>query len=633
MPQVVNLLDDTTANQIAAGEVIERPSSVVKELVENSLDAGATRIEVELEEGGKRRIRVRDNGCGMGREDAILALQRHATSKIASADDLFSIRTLGFRGEALPSIASVSDFTLLTKQPEDDTATKVVVSGGEIVRVEDAAGPDGTTITVDNIFFNTPARLKFMKTTQTELNQTTELLHRLILAYNRVAFRLTHDGYEILAYPGSNDPRVAVAAVWGRDAAKEMVPLTYTSPTLSVAGFVSKPSLTKATRSAQVMFVNGRYVRSRTMTHAFDAAFKQLMTTDRHAVVALFLTIAPELVDVNVHPTKIEVRFSREGDVYSAVHRAVQNALMTGGLMPDVQVQSSLPMTSLSTAPINIVKGEALPPKVALSSFGQSDVKLPETSPVFPISDGGIPSVGESGTISFDDPTSNTGYPQVGDPTPNHPITDSAYVGFDGYRIGRLRVLGQSRNTYIVAETEDALLLIDQHIAHERVLYEQMMNGATERAERWGVVAQHLALPQTIHFGMREAKVAGERLDALAKAGFLLEPFGGETFFVRAVPAVIADKAYLEVLREIVEEMTAESLARRLVVPHETAIIMASCKMAVKKGDPLTMDEMTRLLSDLAAMRNPFTCPHGRPILLSLAHREMDRKFHRIGPH
>ncbi|MDX1932036.1 MAG: DNA mismatch repair endonuclease MutL [Capsulimonadales bacterium] len=628
MPQIVNLLDDSTANRIAAGEVIERPSSVVKELVENSLDAGATRIEVELEEGGKRRIRVRDNGCGMVREDAVLCLQRHATSKIRSADDLFAIRTLGFRGEALPSIASVSDFHLVTKPAEEETATEIRVSGGEMVRVEDAAGPDGTTITIENLFFNTPARLKFMKTAQTELNQTTDLLHRLILAYHQVAFRLVHDGYEVLSYPGSHDPRVAVAAVWGRDAVREMVPLNYVSTSLSVTGFVSKPSLTRATRSAQAMFVNGRFVRSRTMTHAFDSAFKQLMTGDRFPVVALFLSIAPELVDVNVHPTKIEVRFSREGDVYSAVHQAVRNAMLTGGLMPEVRVEASLSAETApaGTAPIDIVRGSALPPKTALSSFGRSEVMLPTTAVV----ESGDGTGADAGAMV------PTGQPEIvfseGDPSVRPP-SDDGYIGFDGYRIGRLRVIGQSRNTYIVAETEDAILLIDQHIAHERVLYEQMMNGATEQAARWGVVAQRLVLPQTVEFAAREAKIVAERRSALERAGFLLEPFGGGTFVLRAVPAAVADRGPENILREIIEEMTAESVARRLPVPQETAIIMASCKMAVKKGDPLTMEEMTRLLTDLAAMRNPFTCPHGRPILLALTHREMDRKFHRIGPH
>lgn len=648
IPTAVRLLDENTANRIAAGEVIERPSSVVKELVENAIDAGATRIEVELEEGGKRGIVVRDNGCGMGREDAVLSLQRHATSKITSADDLFSIRTLGFRGEALPSIASVSDFCIVTKRPQDEVATEVIVRGGEVVSVSDAGAPDGTTITVENLFFNTPARLKFLKTTQTELNHAVELMQRLMLAYHHINFRLQNDGYEMVAYPGATDPRHALVSVWGREAAREMVPLRYESPTLTVRGFVSKPSMSRATRSAQVTFVNGRYVRSRTVTHAFDAAFSRLMTTERHPVMALFIEIAPELVDVNVHPTKIEVRFTRDGDVYAAVHRAVENALLTGGLVPEVATQTSLSTPPTSLAPTPNLWGETvapvtghLPPKAALSSFGQTEVVLdpllsPNPSP--PPSEwgrGGEPENHQSLPELLPPPS-------VRDEQREGPDTHevggggealSSYIGFDGYRIGRLRVLGQSRNTYIIAETDDAILFIDQHVAHERVLYEQMMNGATEKASRWGVVAQHLALPQTVEYGAREARVVSERLEALAKAGFLLEPFGGTTFVVRAVPAVIAQNNYLGALQEIVEDLTETSVARRLLVPHESALIMASCKMAVKKGDPLTMEEMTRLLSDLAAMRNPFTCPHGRPILIALTHREMDRKFHRIGPH
>jgi DNA mismatch repair protein MutL len=649
VPSVVNLLDENTANRIAAGEVIERPSSVVKELVENSLDAGATRIEVELEEGGKRRILVRDNGSGMGREDAVLSLQRHATSKIQSADDLFSIHTLGFRGEALPSIASVSDFHLITKRPSDDIASEIIARGGDLIAVQDNGALDGTTITVENLFFNTPARLKFLKATQTELNQAVDLIHRLMLAYHNISFRLVHDGYEMISYPGASDPRHAVAAVWGRDTARDMVPIRYDSPAISVRGFVSKPSLSKATRSSQATFVNGRFVRSRTVTHAFDSAFKNLMTTDRHPVLALFVEIAPELVDVNVHPAKTEVRFTRDGDVYGAVHKAVENALLTGGLIPEVTVQASLPLRSEERG--------SLPPRAALSSWGKSEVELPTFSHSLEPALTPFPSLASERGESINSTASAThlDMSEAADVLPlDSPLslaregkggesllleqgvradTEPSYIGFDGHRIGRLRVLAQSRNTYIVAETDDALLLIDQHIAHERVLYEQMMNGAEGRARDWGVVAQHLALPQTLELSPGDARVAGERLSALERAGFLLEPFGGETFMVRAVPAVIAHKDYLGTLREIIDDMASVSSQRRLLVPHESAVIMASCKMAVKKGDPLTMDEMTKLLSDLAKMQNPFTCPHGRPILLALPHREMDRKFHRIGPH
>jgi DNA mismatch repair protein MutL len=635
---IIALLDDTTANRIAAGEVVERPSSVVKELVENSIDAGANRIEIELEEGGKRKIIIRDNGSGMSREDAVLSLQRHATSKIRTADDLFSIFTLGFRGEAVPSIASVSDFVILTKRSQDETATQIRVMGGDIVSVEDAGAPDGTTITVENLFATVPARLKFLKTTQTELNHIVDFVQKLILAYPKLSFVITHDGYEMLGYAGSNDPRHALAAVWGRDTARAMVEVTYDSPSLSVKGYVSKPSVSKATRSAQAFFVNGRNVRSRTVQHAFDAAFKKLMTTDRHPVATIFITIAPELVDVNVHPAKTEVRFTRDGDVYSAVHKAVESALLTGGLVPEVKVtlppmsQTSTPSIFAPDAPLENnknyfeIRGN-LPPRTTLSSY----VELASPAPISPPDalttpqDALVTPNHSPLSPSFQPRDDASSTPLLSSPTP--------YIGFDGYAISRLRVLGQSRNTYIVAETDDAILFIDQHIAHERVLYERMMNGAMQKADQWGVIAQHLVVPQTLELATREARVVTERLSALEKAGFILEAFGGETFIVRAVPATIAHKSYLETLKEIIDEMTQTTLSRRLLVPHESAVIMASCKMAVKKGDPLMLGEMTSLLQELAEMQNPFTCPHGRPVLIALTHHEMDRKFHRIGPH
>ena len=590
IPTVVALLDENTANRIAAGEVIERPSSVVKELVENAIDAGATRIEVELEEGGKRRIVVRDNGSGMGRADAVLALQRHATSKIRSSDDLFSIRTLGFRGEALPSIASVSDFQIVTKRQSDDAATEIVARGGDIIHVVDAGAPDGTTIIVENLFFNTPARLKFLKTTQTELNQAVDLINRLILAYHVLSFKLTHDGYEMIAYPGAGDARIAVAAVWGRDVARDMVPLEYESPGIAIRGFVSKPSVSRASRNAQYAFVNGRFVRSRTVMHAFDAAFKSLMTSDRHPILALFVDIAPELVDVNVSPAKTEVRFTRDGDVYAAVHRAVQNALLTGGLVPEVNVQSSLPLAG---------RGElvgALPPKTALSSYGLVDVRpypQPEYAAPFVESlDATQRNLAEGEQTATDKlfgPTIDERSDVQSRPLLSYDIDratepSKTYIGFDGYRIGRLRVLAQSRNTYIVAETDDAILLIDQHIAHERVLYEQMMNGATDRADRWGVVAQHLALPQTLHWGAR-----GGAYRCRAAVGVRAFRLSAGTLRRRDVR--FAGRARCHRAQRLSRDaethrgrVSRRDGIARLLVPHESAIIMASCKRASKRA-------------------------------------------------
>ena len=605
---IIALLDDDTANRIAAGEVVERPSSVVKELVENALDSGATRIEVELSEGGKRKILVRDNGHGMSRTDGILALQRHATSKIRSADDLFAIHTFGFRGEAIPSIASVSDFCILTKRAQDDAATEILVRGGEIVSVESAGATDGTTVLVENLFYNVPARLKFLKGTPTELSNAAEWIHRLLLANPKTAFRLTSDGHHLINYPGGGSDLDAIAAFWGREAARQMVPLRYESPDLRVHGYISKPSLTKTKRDAQAMFVNGRFVRSRTMTAALDGAYQELMKSDRFPVAALFVEVLPNLVDVNVHPAKTEVRFTRDGDVFQVVRRAVSDALLSGGLVPEVRTQATLP-----------VQNPALALKPALSSFATNrvDMTQSESEPVTDSLDLNVLVRGQQ-TLAIE---------------PTEIMEPSAYIGFDGQRIEQLRIIGQARNTYIVAETNDSVLLIDQHIAHERVLYEQLMNGAEESARRYGVVAQHLAIPQTLEFDPRTARIVVERLETLAKAGFVMEAFGGASFLVRAVPAVVANKDYLQILRDLAGDLAEATTQRRLLIPHEAALIMASCKLAVKKGDPLTMDEMTRLLSDLSRMRNPFTCPHGRPILIALPHNETDRKFHRIGTH
>lgn len=610
---LIRLLDDNTANRIAAGEVVERPSSVVKELVENALDAGADAVWVEMLDGGRTRIQVRDNGRGMSRTDAILALQRHATSKIRDADDLFAIQTYGFRGEALPSIASVSDFSLTTKLPDDETGVELAVRGGELVSVEETAHPEGTWICVEELFHSVPARRKFLKSVATERNHALDFLQRMVLAKPNVSFTLIHDGNLSLDHIGTDNPREALATVLGRDTARDMVPFDWEQGGMRIHGFVGKPSVTRATRSAQYFFVNGRAVRSRVVQHAFDQAYKRLVDADRHPVVVLFVEIPPEQVDVNVHPAKTEVRFHRDGDIYAGISAAIESVLLQGGLVPEVSVVASTPVASpwsgLSTPQRPV--SPSLPPKTSLSGY----VQLGDAG-------GAVP---DSGLFRTD---SSEG---IADAV--HVSADQPYIGFDGQRIGRLRVLGQSRNTYIVAETEDALLLIDQHVAHERVLYEQMMNGVADERDTWGVVSQHLAIPESLDFGVSEARVIAERLDALARAGFLLEPFGSGSFLLRAVPANLVSKPYLGILRTIVDDLVHASAVRRLLVPHESAVIMASCRMAVKKGDPLTMDEMTRLLSDLAGMRNAFTCPHGRPILLALPHREMDRKFHRIGPH
>ncbi len=341
----VQVLDDTTANQIAAGEVVERPAAAVKELVENALDAGARRIVVELEEGGKQMLRVADDGCGMSASDAVLSLQRHATSKIRTADDLFRITTMGFRGEALPSIASVSQLTLVTCEEGAEAGTSLVVSGGALESVTEAGARTGTTITVENLFFNVPARLKFLKSAQTELGHIVELMQRLALARPDVAFRLLHGGGEVFATNGNGSLMDACVPVFGRDTARHLVPLTYNDAGVRVTGYVGTPAALKGHRGAQHTFVNRRFVRSKAATRALDEAYKSVQTLHgtRYPAAVILIDIDPSQVDVNVSPTKTEVRFTREGDIYTAVYRAVQEALMAGGLVPTLIGKATAP--------------------------------------------------------------------------------------------------------------------------------------------------------------------------------------------------------------------------------------------------------------------------------------------------
>jgi len=609
MANRIRLLDDNTANRIAAGEVVERPASAVKELVENAIDAGATRIAVSLEEGGKRKIEVVDNGSGMGPEDAILSLQRHATSKIQSADDLFAIRTLGFRGEALPSIASVSHFTLTSKATDEDAGVRIVVHGGDIESVDNIGAREGTVVAVDDLFYNTPARLKFLKSTPTELARAVEAVGHLAIAHPEAAFRIAHNGSEMLSTPGGGEPLGALAAVWGRDIARRLVPVLFESPGLCVTGFLCTPDTHRPGRSHELFFVNGRPIKSRLLTHALEDAVRTLTPDSRYPIAALFIQIAPDMVDVNVHPTKTEVKFTRDGDVHHAVSQAVKRSVLDHGILPTVSLGFTNPQPSPTDFPT------------------QS-----------PFTGGGFESLARAAVESFTprDPSPPMP-PYCESDSPDAPFThhESCITG-DASRITPpprpfaeqlrgFRVLGQAQNTYIIALTDDGVAIIDQHVAHERVLYERL----TEKRAEQGIPMQHLAVPVTLALGTAEATLLRQRLEDFAAAGWEIETFGRDSFLVRAVPAWVRSRAHESVLRDMVDELVHQSVSRRLVVQREHVTITNACKMAVKAGDPLTIEEMSGLLAQLADTENPYVCPHGRPIVVTVPFAEIDRKFKR----
>ncbi len=608
----IALLDEHTANRIAAGEVIERPASVVKELVENSIDAGSSMITVTLEEGGKELIKITDNGCGMSREDAVLSLQRHATSKIRDAEDLDAISTLGFRGEALPSIASVSVVEIVTKFEDAVDGARLEIEAGTITNLESVGAPQGTTIAVRKLFFNTPARLKFLKTAQTELNHITDLIGRFAMAYPSIHFRLVHNGREVLSSPATGKPLNSITQVLGKDIARQLAPISFETPAMRVSGYISNPGLTRVNRNDQVLFVNGRPVRSKTVTHAIDQAYRGLLQPGRYPVAVIFLELTPELVDVNVHPTKAEVKFSSEHEIHSAVHRAVNATLMAGAAAPtfsDANAQRpSIPLRLTPDLPMDPTPRQGtLPGSATMDIRAFQEALANRRTEAAAEAD---PFVWESGS---------------GVPVEESPVPEADFDAVRTVALRSVKVIGQARNTYIVAQCDDGVLIIDQHVAHERVLFEQMLESKESRQ----VAVQGLVIPITLNLSAKEAAIVAQRSDQLKQAGFDLEPFGSDTYLMRGAPASIKPGDAEPVLRDMITELVDITVAKHLLVQAEQVLITASCKMAVKAGDPLAMPEMTRLIDDLLKCKNPFTCPHGRPIIVSLSNWELDRKFRR----
>jgi len=593
---IINILDEATANKIAAGEVIERPASVVKELVENALDAQASEIRIELVDGGKKLIRVTDNGIGMSRQDARLCIERHATSKIRCADDLFDIRTLGFRGEALPSIASVSRTEIITRREQDECGTLVVVEGGEVKEISDIGSPVGTSVTVGELFHNVPARQKFLKTAQTEIGHVIELVNRFAVSHCEVDITLVHNERQIFRSTGSGRLADAVLTVFGRDAAEAIMEINGQRGPYRISGYVSKPSYSKPSRSGQMFFVNRRFVRNRNLMHALDDAYRGILPQGRYPLIVCFVDVDPSLVDVNVHPTKMEVKFSKEWEIHDLVSSAVREALSSSAI-----ATTGVDFLPKATAPVQRPDFSGLrrgptPSEVQsfhnvlLSRHGLDGDAFPKVDSVYP-SESASPAVPLSG----------------GD---TDVLADAV-------------VLVQACNTYIIAQTTAGILLIDQHVAHERILFDQLSNSVGK------IEIQRLVIPLTLSLGRREALVVENKIEDLRLLGFDIEPFGKDTFLVRSVPALIAEKNYEQILRDTIEELTELTVSKRLLVQREAIITTTACKMAVKAGDHLSMDEMIRLVSELRYTSNPYLCPHGRPIVVCLTNRELEKMFGR----
>lgn len=616
----IQIMDEWLSNKIAAGEVVERPASVVKELVENAIDAGSTSIDVFLLEAGLTSIQVIDNGSGMDEEDALMSFSRHATSKIHQEHDLFRIRTLGFRGEALASIASVSKMTLITSNGE--SGTHLELEGGHILTHKPGPLRKGTDLTVSQLFFNTPARLKYMKTIQTELGHTIDLMNRLALGNPQIAFRLLHNGQQLLQTNGRGDVQQVLAAIYGIHNAKKMVPFQGESHDYRISGFVSLPEVTRASKNYMTLFVNGRWVKHYLVQKAIVDAYHTYLPIERFPIVVLYIEGDPYLTDVNVHPAKHQIRLSKEAELLKLIEETIRETIRNIIRVPQMEKKEKI--VKPATEQLNIWKPA---PKIDVEKMNAIVEKLYD---VQTIQENNLEQIDEPKPISTVREESWQLTPQIEAETIDE-VTIAAQSEIleempTKEPFPELEVVGQIHGTYIVAQMEDGFYLIDQHAAQERIKYEFFREkvGQVNPHER-----QALLLPLTFHYAADEALILREHSHELEAVGVFLEEFGQSSFVVREHPSWFPQGEEQEIIEDLIEQVltTKKADIKKL---REAAAIMMSCKKSIKANYYLTKEQMETLLRDLRNADNPFTCPHGRPVLIHFTSYEVEKMFKRV---
>ncbi|AEN88005.1 MULTISPECIES: DNA mismatch repair endonuclease MutL [Priestia] len=624
MGKIVQLSDELS-NKIAAGEVVERPASVVKELVENAIDANSTVIEIELEEAGLSKIRILDNGDGIASEDCLTAFKRHATSKIKTEQDLFRIRTLGFRGEALPSIASVSMLELKTSTGEE-AGTHLKLRGGEIVHHELTSSRKGTELVIENLFFNTPARLKYMKTVNTELGNVTDVVNRLAMSHPEVSIRLMHQGRQLLYTNGSGDVRQVLAAIYGMAVAKKMIRINVQSLDYEVNGYVALPEITRASRNYMSTIINGRFVKNYGLLKAVQQGYHTLLPIGRFPIVFLTITMDPLLVDVNVHPAKLEVRLSKEAELFELIEQGVKAAFKKQQLIPDAVVptksKSAVQPTEQQTFTFDHQsKPSGYQPSdtVREPSFKEAPARVDEIMP--PV---------KTEVIRQDEelePTFREIEHYEESVEENVPILEPTRSAKEQPepRVPAMYPIGQMHGTYILAQNEKGLFIIDQHAAQERIKYEYFKRKLGEVDSE----VQELLMPLTLEFSGNEALILEEYKDMLAEVGVFLEPFGQNSYIVRSHPQWFPKGEEQETIEEMIQQIFTMKRVNIEKLREEAAIMM-SCKGSIKANHHLRNDEIFALLETLRKTTDPFTCPHGRPIIIHHSTYEMEKMFKRV---
>ncbi|OCL26236.1 DNA mismatch repair protein MutL [Orenia metallireducens] len=642
----IRVLAEDVANKIAAGEVIERPASVVKELVENSIDAGASKIEIKVKNGGKDWIQVIDNGEGMSPDDAKLSFERHATSKVERANDLFALRTLGFRGEALPSIASISRVNLTTRTEESLSGIKLRLVGGEIEKEESCGAPIGTNIIIKDLFFNTPVRYKYLKQISTEIGHISDIVNRLALSYPEIAFYLEHNGRKILETTGNGNLLDVIFNIYGRQVAKEMVKVDYSDNYMEIKGYVSKPTVTRSSRKHQSYFVNGRYVKSNLMGKAVQEAYHTLLTVHRQPIVVLNLKLNPILVDVNVHPTKLEAKFSRSEMVYGLVQEGVTKAIKSSDLVPKLKLDKKQQQSRDNYTQNELVlavdkkyrskkkdKSSQLESKVENKNFNyranhpqkakkSKELRAKKIEKLFKVDEdklatAKIESIKENKVENNIKETAQDYKPEDNNAKKDKEIEDKRVEL-------NLVPIGQIHQTYIIAQGLDGMHIIDQHAAHERVRYEELM----AEFKSGEIKTQELLIPLNLDLTYQEVEILNQDKDKIEKLGFILESFGGNSYIVRGVPTGLYNLNDEELIRDCIDKLLEEGELGEAYELVEDILIMISCKTAIKAGDKLSIREMNKLIDEMERY-GVTNCPHGRPVMMQLSKKELEKEFKR----
>ena len=663
MPQI-QVLDQITIDKIAAGEVIERPASIVKELVENSIDAKAASVTVEIQDGGISLIRVTDNGSGIEREDIRNAFLRHSTSKIRKVEDLAHIASLGFRGEALSSISAVTRTELITKTKEDTFGTRYVIEGGVEQSLEDAGAPDGTTFLVRQLFYNVPARRKFLKTPMTEAGHVQDLLMRLALSHPEVAFTFINNGQTKMRTSGNGKLKDVIYSIYGREAAANLIELDYSMDGLVMKGYLGKPVITRGNRNFENYFVNGRYVKNAMLSKAIEDAYKDFLMQHKFPFVVIHFQVDGEKIDVNVHPPKMEMRFQRQQDVYNIVYEGVHRTLLEPELIPQVEAPAPKVISQPKSESPFLLKPKTAPRpmekkpeekeephdeayfmkkmKERVLSYHQrnSSAEVAKKEQIFRpqaqaerIKD----ALARAKEVEKQPQKQAEEQPELIRETPVYetkPVTEEKAEQlnlFEEHLLKRekkaeYKLIGQVFETYWLVEFENSLYIIDQHAAHERVLYERTLKEMKNRE----FTAQYLSPPIILSLSMQEAQVLNENMDRFTRIGFEIEPFGGEEYAVRAIPDNLFGIAKKELLLEMLDDLAdgiSTSMTPELI---DEKVASMSCKAAVKGNNRLSAQEADALIGELLLLENPYHCPHGRPTIIAMTQRELEKKFKRI---